>query len=139
MVNVVALFIVISCAATLNTHGIKVDSAKEAALALAPLAGHLGLHPLCHRPVECLALFGLHSAPVHGVFHLRGLRHRGGHRQDLGEAPAFYWLYTILIIIGAGVIMIPNVPLIQVMFWSQVINGGHVALCPHLYALVGQQ
>jgi Mn2+/Fe2+ NRAMP family transporter len=41
----------------------------------------------------------------------------------LREAPAFYWLYTILIAIGAGVILTPNIPLIKVMFWSQVING----------------
>ena len=40
-----------------------------------------------------------------------------------GEAPAFYWLYTILIVVGAGFILIPNIPLIKVMFWSQVING----------------
>ncbi len=29
----------------------------------------------------------------------------------------------ILIVVGAGFILIPNIPLIQVMFWSQVING----------------
>ena len=40
-----------------------------------------------------------------------------------GEAPAFYWLYTILIAVGAGFIMIPKMPLIKVMFWSQVLNG----------------
>jgi Mn2+/Fe2+ NRAMP family transporter len=39
------------------------------------------------------------------------------------EAPVFYWLYTLLVIIGACIILIPNVPLIQVMLWSQVING----------------
>jgi Mn2+/Fe2+ NRAMP family transporter len=35
----------------------------------------------------------------------------------------FYWLFTLLIVIGAAVILIPNMPLILVMFWSQVVNG----------------
>ena len=39
------------------------------------------------------------------------------------EAPVFYWLFTLLIVIGAAVILIPNMPLILVMFWSQVVNG----------------
>ena len=70
MVNLVAVFIVISCAATLHVHGISVDSAKEAALSLGPPGRVLGLHPVRHRPVERLALFGLDPAVVHGVFHL---------------------------------------------------------------------
>jgi Mn2+/Fe2+ NRAMP family transporter len=39
------------------------------------------------------------------------------------EAPVFYWLITLLIVIGAGVILIPNFPLIKMILVSQVING----------------
>ena len=39
------------------------------------------------------------------------------------EAPQFYWLYTAIIVISAGIILIPNVPLIQISLWSQRING----------------
>ena len=39
------------------------------------------------------------------------------------EAPAFYWLYTLLIVTGAGVLLIPRVPLVYVSVLSQVVNG----------------
>ncbi len=40
-----------------------------------------------------------------------------------GEAPIFYWLYTILIVAGAGVILTPNLPLVKITILSQVVNG----------------
>ncbi len=40
-----------------------------------------------------------------------------------GEAPVFYWLYTILIVAGAGVILLPNIPLVKISILSQVVNG----------------
>ncbi len=39
------------------------------------------------------------------------------------EAPVFYWLYTILIVAGAGVILTPNLPLVKITILSQVVNG----------------
>jgi Mn2+/Fe2+ NRAMP family transporter len=44
-----------------------------------------------------------------------------GHR--FREAPVFYWLYTILIAVGGGVILLPNIPLVKISLLSQVING----------------
>jgi len=43
--------------------------------------------------------------------------------KKFGEAPVFYWLYTILIVAGAGVILIPNLPLVKISILSQVVNG----------------
>jgi Mn2+/Fe2+ NRAMP family transporter len=43
--------------------------------------------------------------------------------KSFSEAPVFYWLYTLLIVAGAGVILTPNLPLVQVSILSQVING----------------
>jgi Mn2+/Fe2+ NRAMP family transporter len=43
--------------------------------------------------------------------------------KKFGEAPVFYWLYTILIVAGAGVILMPNIPLVKISILSQVING----------------
>jgi Mn2+/Fe2+ NRAMP family transporter len=43
--------------------------------------------------------------------------------KKFSEAPVFYWLYTILIAVGAGVILMPNVPLIPITILSQVVNG----------------
>jgi Mn2+/Fe2+ NRAMP family transporter len=39
------------------------------------------------------------------------------------EAPQFYGFYSLMIFLGAGIIIYPNVPLIRIMYLSQVING----------------
>jgi len=39
------------------------------------------------------------------------------------EAPQFYILYSLMIVLGAGLVMIPNAPLIPIMYFSQVLNG----------------
>ncbi len=123
MVNLVALFIVISCAATLNTHGIKIDSAKEAALALAPLAGPWA-STLFAIGLLNASLFSASILPLSTAYFIcEAFGIEAGIDKTWGEAPGFYWLYTVLIIIGVGFILIPNIPLIKVMFWSQVLNG----------------
>jgi Mn2+/Fe2+ NRAMP family transporter len=50
--------------------------------------------------------------------------------KKFSEAPVFYWLYTILIAAGAGVILFPNLPLVKISILSQVVNG--VAVPPVL-------
>ena len=123
MVNLVAVFIVICCAAALHTHNIKVESAKEAALALAPLAGTWA-STLFAIGLLNASLFSASILPLStAYFTCEAFGIEAGIDKSWGEAPAFYWLYTILIIVGAGFILIPNIPLIKVMFWSQVING----------------
>ncbi len=123
MVNLVAVFIVICCAAALHTHGIKVESAKEAALGLAPLAGPWA-STLFAIGLLNASLFSASILPLSTAYFIcEAFGIEAGIDKSWGEAPAFYWLYTVLIIIGAGVILIPNMPLIKVMFWSQVLNG----------------
>jgi NRAMP (natural resistance-associated macrophage protein)-like metal ion transporter len=123
MVNLVAVFIVICCAAALHTHGIKVESAQEAALGLAPLAGAWA-STLFAVGLLNASLFSASILPLSTAYFIcEAFGIEAGIDKSWGEAPAFYWLYTILIIVGAGVILIPNIPLIKVMFWSQVVNG----------------
>src|SRR5207247_89691 len=52
-----------------------------------------------------------------------GLGFESGLDKKFHEAPAFYWLYTLLIVTGAGVLLVPNFPLAHIMVLSQVING----------------
>jgi Mn2+/Fe2+ NRAMP family transporter len=52
-----------------------------------------------------------------------GLGFEAGLDRKFHEAPVFYWLYTVLIVLGAGVILIPGLPLIHVAVLSQVANG----------------
>ncbi len=52
-----------------------------------------------------------------------GLGFESGLDKKFHEAPAFYWLYTLLIAAGAGVLLIPRIPLVPIMVLSQVVNG----------------
>jgi len=123
MVNVVALFIIVACAATLFEGGIRIETARDAALALAPLAG---------KYASVLFAFGLLNASLFAASILplstayvvcEGMGWEDGVNKKFSEAPQFYGLYSLLIFLGAGVVLWPNIPLIPIMFISQVING----------------
>lgn len=123
MVNLVALFIIVACAATLHVHGIKIESAKDAALALAPLAGPWASWLFALGLLNA-SLFSASILPLATAYIIcEGFGIEAGVDKSWREAPVFYWLYTLIIIIGAGIILIPDMPLILVMFWSQVVNG----------------
>ncbi len=122
VVSIIAMFIMISCAATLFKNGIRIESAKDAALALEPIAG---------RYCSKLFAFGLLNASVFSAMILplataysvcEGLGWETGVDKRLKDAPQFYFLFTSLIVIGAGVIMFPQINLIMVMLLSQAAN-----------------
>src|SRR5215467_7955224 len=122
--NVVAFFIVLACAATLYPAGIhNINDAAEAADALKPLAGQWAALLFAIGLVNA----GLLSAavlPLATAYNIcEGLGFESGIRKKFSEAPAFYWLYTLLIAFGAGVVLIPRIPLIKVILYSQVVNG----------------
>ena len=52
-----------------------------------------------------------------------GLGFESGVEKRFSEAPIFYWLYTLLIASGAGFVLIPRLPLLKVLLFSQVANG----------------
>ena len=52
-----------------------------------------------------------------------GLGFESGVNRRFREAPIFYWLYTLLIVAGAGFVLVPGFPLIRMILVSQVING----------------
>jgi len=52
-----------------------------------------------------------------------GLGFESGIDRRFSEAKIFYSLYTLLIVLGAGLILIPRVPLLKVILFSQVANG----------------
>ena len=97
--------------------------AQEAALGLAPLAGAWA-STLFAIGLLNASLFSASILPLSTAYFIcEAFGIEAGIDKSWGEAPAFYWLYTILIVVGAGFILIPNMPLIKVMFWSQVVNG----------------
>jgi Mn2+/Fe2+ NRAMP family transporter len=52
-----------------------------------------------------------------------GLGFEAGIDHKFKEAPIFYWLYTILIVVGAGIVLLPHAPLWKILIFSQVGNG----------------
>jgi NRAMP (natural resistance-associated macrophage protein)-like metal ion transporter len=121
---VVAWFIVVACAATLNAHGHHdVRDAADAAQALRPLAGDYA-YILFAMGLLNASLFAASILPLSTAYTVcEGLGFESGLDRKFSEAPFFYWLYTLLIAAGAGVILIPNLPLVKISVLSQVVNG----------------
>jgi NRAMP (natural resistance-associated macrophage protein)-like metal ion transporter len=120
---IVAWFIIVACAATLHTGGIGITSAAEAAQALRPLAGEYA-YLLFAAGLLNASLFAATVLPITTAYTVcEGLGFESGLDKKFHEAPAFYWLYTLLIVTGAGVLLLPNFPMIRMMVLSQVVNG----------------
>jgi Mn2+/Fe2+ NRAMP family transporter len=120
----IVFFIIVACAATLNLHGITdITDAGQAAIALVPLAGkwagYLFAFGLLNASLFAASILPLSTAHVI----CEGLGFEAGLDQKLKEAPAFYALYTLLIVAGAGIILIPKAPLLKILVLSQVANG----------------
>jgi Mn2+/Fe2+ NRAMP family transporter len=121
---VVAWFIVVACAATLHSVGkYQINDGAAAAEALRPLAGN-GAYLLFAAGLFNASLFAASILPISTAYAVcEGLGLESGLDKRFDEAPAFYWLYTALIVLGAGVVLVPHFPLFRVMVLSQVANG----------------
>src|SRR5438067_3677623 len=121
---VVAWFIVVACAATLHSIGkYTIETGADAAQALRPLAGDYA-YLLFAAGLFNASLFAASILPISTAYAVcEGLGLESGLDKRFEEAPAFYWLYTLLIVFGAGFILIPRFPLFRVMVLSQVANG----------------
>jgi NRAMP (natural resistance-associated macrophage protein)-like metal ion transporter len=122
--DIVAWFIIVACAATLFAHGMfEIRNGADAAQALRPLAGDYA-YILFAVGLFNASLFAASILPISTAYAVcEGLGLESGVGKKFSEAPFFYWLYTALIAVGAGVILIPNVPLVQITVLSQVVNG----------------
>jgi Mn2+/Fe2+ NRAMP family transporter len=121
---VIVFFIIICTASTLNRSGLtNITDAAQAAKALIPLAGKwAGLtfaFGLLNASLFAATILPLSTAHVI----CEGLGFEAGLDHKFREAPAFYWLYTILILVGGGIVMLPNAPLWKIFIFSQVGNG----------------
>lgn len=121
---IVAWFIIVACAATLHSAGIyEVKGAADAAQALRPLAGEYA-YLLFAAGLFNASLFAASILPISTAYAVcEGLGLESGLDKRFHEAPAFYWLFTALVVFGAGVLLIPRFPLIPTMVLSQVVNG----------------
>jgi NRAMP (natural resistance-associated macrophage protein)-like metal ion transporter len=119
---VVAFFIMVACAATLNVNGVVIHEAKDAAMSLQPFAGHFAAQ---------LFAFGLFIASVFSAtilplatafFVCEAFGFEAGINKKIREAPQFYALFGFIMGISVLIILIPGAPLIGITIWSQVLN-----------------
>ncbi len=123
MVQVVAFFIILVCAETLFKNRVQIETAKDVALSLFPLAGKYCSYLFAFGLVNA-SLFSASILPLSTTYLIcEGLGWEVGLDKKFTEAPQFYGFYSLIIFLGAGVILYPNFPLIPIMYFSQVLNG----------------
>jgi NRAMP (natural resistance-associated macrophage protein)-like metal ion transporter len=122
--DVVAWFIVVACAATLYTHGIRsIGDPSDAAQAMKPLAGDYAFI-LFAAGLFNASLFAASILPLSTAYTVcEGLGFESGLDKGFREAKFFYWLYSLLLFTGAAIVLIPNFPLVKFSILSQVLNG----------------
>lgn len=120
---VVAFFIMVACASTLHVNGIVINEAKDAALALKPLAGAISSQVFAFG-LFIASIFSATILPIATAFYVcEAFGFEAGIDKKWKEAPEFFILYTGIIVLGVIIILIPNAPLIAITLWSQIING----------------
>lgn len=122
--DIVAWFIVVVCAATLYTHGMRtINDPADAAQAMKPLADRYA-PILFSAGLFNASFFAASILPLSTAYTVaEGLGFESGLDRTFKQAPFFYWFYTLLIVAGAGVVLIPNFPIIKMSILSQVLNG----------------
>lgn len=120
--NFISFFIIVACAATIFAHGLSINDAKDAAVALRPLAGNFA---------SILFAFGLLNASVFGAALVPvatsyvitdSFGFGSGLNHSFKEAPQFYTLFAGSLILGALLVLLPFVPLLTILFWSQALD-----------------
>jgi NRAMP (natural resistance-associated macrophage protein)-like metal ion transporter len=120
---VVAFFIIVACASTLHENGIIINEAKDAALALKPMAGALASEVFAFG-LFVASVFSATILPLATAFYVcEAFGFEAGIDKKWEEAREFYVLYTFILVLAMIIILMPNAPLIFISLWSQVING----------------
>jgi len=124
LTDIVGWFIVVACAATLFIHGMgALQVPADAAEAMKPLAGEYAFI-LFAAGLFNASLFAASILPLSTAYTVcEGMGFESGLDKSFREAPVFYWLYTLLIVAGAGIVLWPNFPLLKVIIDSQILNG----------------
>ncbi|MEI8011041.1 MAG: divalent metal cation transporter [Candidatus Omnitrophota bacterium] len=119
---VVAFFIMIACAATLNKNGVVIREASDAAMALQPFAGVLAAQVFAFG-LFIASAFSATILPLATAFYVcEAFGFEAGIDKRVDEAPQFYWLFGSIVAVAVAIILWPHAPLITITIWTQVIN-----------------
>ena len=123
VMSVIAFFIIVACAGAIYSQGPReIRDAADAAMGLRPFGPYASL--LFAVGLFNASLFAACILPLSTSYTVcEGLGFESGVNKNLREAPIFYGLFTLLIVVGAGVVLLPGFPLVRMILLSQVING----------------
>jgi Mn2+/Fe2+ NRAMP family transporter len=123
VMSVIAFFIIVASSGAIYDKGPRsINDAAEAAEALRPLGEFAYI--LFAGGLMSASLFAASILPLSTAYTVcEGLGFESGVDRRFDEAPTFYWMYTLLIVIGAGLVLIPGLPLVRMILFSQVLNG----------------
>ena len=120
---IVVFFIMVTCASTIHANGLRLETVEDAAQALRPLAGKYCAGLFAFGLLNA-SLFAASILPLATAYQIaEGLGWERGLDRTFAEAPEFYTIYNTFIVLGAGLVLIPQAPLLQIMYFSQVLNG----------------
>ena len=121
--DIVSFFIIVTCATLLFPHGIRINEASEAALALKPFAGNYA-SLIFALSLANASLLGVIIIPLATAYYIcEAMGWERGVNKTFREAPQFMWIYTVLIVLSALLILIPGAPLVFLMVLASVVNG----------------
>jgi len=123
VMSVIAFFIIVACAGAIwSVKPQDITNATDAAVGLKPF-GEWAYFLFCAGLLNA-SFFAACILPLSTAYTVcEGLGFESGVNRRFREAPIFYWLFTGLIVIGAGVVLLPKFPLVKMILASQVING----------------
>jgi len=134
MTGLIGVFVVIACAATLHATGRPIDDARDAAVGLEPLAGSLA-STLFGAGLLGAALLAAAVLPLSTAYSVSEAFGREAALDDsLREAPFFYGTYGLVVAIGAAIVLVPGIPLLGILFLTQVLNA--ILLPPLLLVMI---
>lgn len=121
--DIIAFFIIVTCATTLFPHGIRINEAPEAAMALKPFAGQYA-STLFAISLANASLLGAIIVPLATAYYIcEAMGWEAGVNKTFKDAPHFMWIYTTLIVISSLLVLIPKAPLVLLMVLSSLLNG----------------
>jgi Mn2+/Fe2+ NRAMP family transporter len=135
MTGVIGFFVVVSCAATLHASGREIDDAGDAAMALEPLAGKAA-SLLFGLGLLGAALLAASILPLSTAYSVSEACGREAALDDsVRDAPLFYGTYAAVVLAAVGVVLVPQAPLVPILYLTQALNA--VLLLPLLVLILG--
>jgi Mn2+/Fe2+ NRAMP family transporter len=122
LTGIIGLFIVVACAATLHESGRHIHDAKDAAVALEPLAGSAAT-TLFGLGLVGAGLLAAALVPLSTAYSVaEAFDQRADLNDRFSEAPLFYGAYGASALVAVALVLVPGAPLVKILFLTQALN-----------------